>query len=78
MQHKKKYKNDPLSELRRQVRQLIYSDFKSVDRFCLDKGFEKSTMSRFLNPKSGRTEYKIHTLDKLARKLGRRLVIRFE
>ena len=78
MQQKKKYKSDPLKELRRQVRELIAESYPSVDRFCLQQGFEKSTMSRFLNPKSGRTEYKIHTLDKLVRRLGKRLFIRLE
>ena len=78
MQRRKKYTNDPLKELRKQVRAEIVESYPSVDRFCLQQGFEKSTMSRFLNPKSGRTEYKIYTLDKLARRLGKRLIIRLE
>ena len=78
MQRKKKYTSDPLKELRRQVRALIVESYPSVDRFCLQEGFEKSTISRFLNPKSGRTEYKIHTLNKIARRLGKSLVIRLE
>lgn len=77
-QLKKSYDRDPLAQLRKQVADLIRKNYRTVEEFCYTEDFQKSTMSRLLNARSGRTEYKIATLDRLAKKLGKKLVIRLE
>lgn len=74
MQPKKDY--DPLTALRRQASELILKSYPSVERFCYEEGFQKSTLSRLLNGK--RTEFQIATLQKIAKALGKKLVIRLE
>jgi hypothetical protein len=76
-QLKRTYSEDPLERLRKQIKELIQQNYKSVDEFCLLEDFHKSTMSRFLNPPKGqiRTEYQIFTLYKLAKVFKKKLVI---
>jgi len=78
MQPKKQYKIDPLEQIRKQVYSLIRKNYRTVEEFCYAEDFQKSTMSRFLNAKSGRTEYRITTLDRLARLFGKKLVIKLK
>lgn len=79
VQPQKQYDKDPLDRLRKQVKQLIAANYKSVDEFCLVEDFQKSTMSRFLNPpddlKDRRTEYQIYTLYRLAKIFKKKLII---
>ena len=66
---------DPLRELRQQVRELVTAKYKSFDDFCLNKAdIPKSTMSRLLSGE--RTEFRLATLQKIAKGLGKKLVIR--
>ena len=74
MQSKKDY--DPLAPLRSEVGELIQKRYPSVEKFCFEEDFHKSTLSRLLSGK--RTEFQIATLMKIARVLGKRLVIRLE
>ena len=73
----KKKKNEPLAELREQVKKEISKKYKSVDDFCLNaSGVPKSTVSRLLSGQ--RTEFRYATLQKIAKGLGKKLVIRLE
>lgn len=68
---------DPLKELRQQVRELVKAKYRSYDDFCLNRAdIPKSTMSRLLSGE--RTEFRLVTLNKIARGLGKKLVIRLE
>ena len=69
-------KDDPLVHFRRQVRELIRKQYPTVEKFCFEEDFQKSSLSRLLSGK--RTEFKIATLMKIARALGKKLVIRLE
>ena len=70
-------KKDPLSEFRTQVRREIEANFKSVDDFCLNHAdVPKSTVSRLLSGE--RSEFRNSTLQKIAKALGKKLVIRLE
>ncbi len=69
--------NDPLKELRKQVDELIRENYKSYDDFCLNEAdIPKSTLSRLLSGE--RTEFRFNTLQKIAKALGKKLVIRLE
>lgn len=69
--------NDPLKELRKQVDELIRENYKSYDDFCLNEAdIPKSTLSRLLSGE--RTEFRFNTLQKIAKALGKRLVVRLE
>jgi predicted transcriptional regulator len=70
-------KTDPLEELRKQVRELIYQNYKSIDDFCLNSsGVPKSTISRLLSGE--RTEFRFDTLQKIANGLDKKLTIRLD
>ena len=69
--------SDPLKELRQQVRELVTAKYRSFDDFCLNKAdVPKSTVSRLLSGE--RTEFRLLTLQKIAKGLGKKLVIRME
>ena len=69
--------SDPLKELRKQVDELIQENYKSYDDFCLNEAdIPKSTLSRLLSGE--RTEFRFKTLQKIAKALGKKLVIRLE
>ena len=73
----KKTTPDPLKEFRAQVRELVPLKSKSYDDFCLNKvDIPKSTMSRLLS--GSRTEFRFQTLQKIAKGLGKKLVVRME
>jgi predicted transcriptional regulator len=68
---------DPLVELRKQIKNLVPEKFKSFDDFCLNGAdIPKSTLSRLLSGE--RTEFRYCTLQKIAKALGKKLVIRLE
>ena len=69
-------KDDPLAQFRKQVDESIRKKYPTVEKFCFEEDFQKSSLSRLLNGK--RTEFKIATLMKLAHALGKKLVIRLE
>jgi predicted transcriptional regulator len=70
-------KTDPLEELRKQVRELIYQNYKSIDDFCLNSsGVPKSTISRLLSGE--RAEFRFDTLQKIAKGLDKKLTIRLD
>jgi predicted transcriptional regulator len=69
--------SDPLKELRKQVDELIKENYKSYDDFCLNKAdISKSTLSRLLSGE--RTEFRFKTLQKIAKALGKKLVVKLE
>ena len=69
--------SDPLKEFRRQVRELVTTNYRSFDDFCLNRAdIPKSTMSRLLSGE--RTEFRLATLRKIAKGLGKKLVIHLE
>lgn len=70
----RKIKEDPISQLRSQVKTEIYKQYSTVEKFCYENGFQKSTLSRFLNGE--RLEYKISTLVQITEALGLKLVIK--
>ncbi len=74
----KKYEEDPLDKLRTQIKELILKNYRSIDEFCMVEDFQKSSMSRFLNPPKEvvkrRTEYQLYTLYRLAKILKKKLV----
>jgi transcriptional regulator with XRE-family HTH domain len=74
MQRKRGY--DPLAPMRHQVAAAIREKYPSVEKFCFEEGFTKSTLSRFLSGK--RTEFQIATLQRIAAALGKKLVVRLE
>ena len=74
MQRNNEY--DPLAQLRAQVKQLIDKNYPSVEKFCFEEDFQKSTLSRLLSGK--RSEFQIATLRKIAAALDKKLVIRLE
>jgi len=74
MQQKRDY--DALKEFRRQVADLINKKYPSVEKFCFEEDFQKSTLSRLLSGK--REEFQIATLKKIAKALGKKVVIRLE
>lgn len=82
VQPKRKYKYDPLETVRKQTKDLILKNYRTIEEFCLVEDFQKSTLSRFLNPSADlakrRTEYQIYTLYRLAEVFGKDLVIKFE
>lgn len=65
---------DPLAEIRKQIKKAIYEQYPTVEKFCYENDFQKSTISRFLN--GYRLEYKISTLARIAEALGKKLVIK--
>ncbi|MGE4106312.1 MAG: helix-turn-helix domain-containing protein [Bacteriovoracia bacterium] len=67
---------DPLASFRDQAMQLIQKKYPSVEKFCFEEDFHKSTLSRLLTGK--RTEFQIATLKRIADALGKRLVVRLE
>ena len=68
---------DPLGEFRQQVRELVTTNYRSFDDFCLNRAdIPKSTMSRLLSGE--RTEFRLATLRKIAKGLGKKLVIHLE
>jgi hypothetical protein len=67
---------DPLAVMRQQVEELIEKNYPSVEKFCFEEDFHKSTLSRLLTGK--RTEFQIATLKRIADSLGKRLSIRLE
>lgn len=69
-------KCDPLAPFRAQVAELIRKNYPTVEKFCFEEGFHKSTLSRLLNGK--RTEFQVATLEKIAKALGKKLVIKLE
>ena len=71
-----KLKSDPLAVLRRQVRAAISEQYPTVEKFCYENDFHKSTISRFLNGE--RLEYKITTLAGIAEALGKKFVVKIE
>lgn len=72
-----KKKNDPLKEFREQVRESISENYKSIDDFCLNvTGIPKSTISRLLSGE--RTEFRFSTLQKIAKGLNKKFIIRLE
>lgn len=71
------YKNyDPLSSFRKEVGKLIRAQYPSVEKFCFEEDFQKSTLSRLLSGK--RTEFQIATLMRIARALGKKVTVRLE
>jgi predicted transcriptional regulator len=69
--------NDPLKDLRKQIDELIKEEYKSYDDFCLNGAdIPKSTLSRLLSGE--RTEFRFKTLQKIAKALGKKLVIKLE
>lgn len=74
MQLKKGY--DPLAILRKQIPELIREKYPSIERFCYEEGFQKSTLSRLISGK--RTEFQIATLVRIAKALGKKIVVKIE
>jgi predicted transcriptional regulator len=68
---------DPLKEFRKQVKDLATEKYRSLDDFCLNGAdIPKSTLSRLLSGE--RTEFRFATLQKIAKGLNKKLVIRLE
>lgn len=69
--------SDPLKDLRKQIDELIQEEYKSYDDFCLNGAdIPKSTLSRLLSGE--RTEFRFKTLQKIAKALNKKLVIKLE
>ena len=81
-QPKRKYQTDPLATFRKQLKQAIEKNYRTVEEFCQVEDFSKSTMSRLLNTADDldgkRTEYQIYTLYRIAEAVGKKLVIKME
>ena len=72
-----KKEQDPLKEFRQQVDKPVKEKYASYDDFCLNVAdIPKSTMSRLLSGE--RTEFRFSTLQRIAKGLGKKLVIRLE
>jgi|GEM_PF-1159610 len=74
MQPKNDY--DPLETMRKQVNDLIRKNYPTIEKFCFEEDFQKSSLSRLLNGK--RAEFRIATLKRIADALGKKLVIKLE
>lgn len=64
-----------LKAMRKQVKDLIESRYPTVEAFCWDKDLNKATVSNFLH---GKKDFQVSTLNKIAKALGKRLVIRLD
>ncbi len=67
---------DSLNLFRKDVSDLIRKNYPTVEKFCYEEGFEKSLLSRLLSGK--RSEFKIKTLKRIAKVLGKKVVIKLE
>lgn len=68
--------HDPFTRVRKQIRDLIAKEYRTVEKFAYSNDLSKSTLSRFLN--GSRKSYDAVSLSKIARALGKKLVIRLE
>lgn len=64
--------NDSLKVMQRQLEDYIGKNYDSVEEFCWDKGLNKATISNFLR---GKKDFQISTLERIAKALGKKLVI---
>jgi predicted transcriptional regulator len=76
MQPSKKFKYDPLEPFRITSADLIKKRYKTVEEFCWEKNIPKSVLSRLLSGKQ--TEFHLETLTRIAKALGKKVVIRLE
>ncbi len=65
-------KDDILEELKNQLKNYIEEHHRSVEEFCWDKEVNKATVSNFLNSKK---DFRVSTLAKMAKAMGKRLNI---
>ncbi|OFZ55757.1 MAG: hypothetical protein A2428_03675 [Bdellovibrionales bacterium RIFOXYC1_FULL_54_43] len=67
--------NDPLEQMRTQVREAISKAYPTVEDFCWENELSKATLSNFLNDKK---DFQISTLIKIANALRKKLTIRLD
>ncbi len=66
-------KNDPYRMFKLKLKKAISKEYPTIEKFCFENDIHKSTISRLLSGK--RTEFKIKTLQKIAKAIKKKLVI---
>lgn len=66
---------DPLKDVKKLVLEVVKHDYRTVEEFCWDRDLNKATISNLINDKK---DFRISTLEKIAKALNKKLVIRLE